>query len=202
MSQLTTFQSLYAEYLSSDDWKDKRARKLRAGSHCERCSSCAWLEVHHLRYRKWYDCRQSDLQVLCRPCHRFMHGLGPDPCQPGLPKTRDRTSSKAYKKKISHYISSARGQVRQQLNAMLQSADAEGRGWLNGLDLHRLTIQDLQRLDAMSIEFCASQDAVFQKAHPHRRKRGERSLLGRATRRLRKRLTGAAPETPQKARAD
>jgi hypothetical protein len=65
----------YREYLKSDDWKQKRAAKLRKKNRCAICGSRKRLDVHHLNYRRWTDVQQSDLRVLCRACHETAHRL-------------------------------------------------------------------------------------------------------------------------------
>jgi len=65
----------YKEYLLSDDWKEKRRKKLRSTNKCGICASTKQLDVHHLNYRNWTDVQQSDLRVLCRKCHFLAHDL-------------------------------------------------------------------------------------------------------------------------------
>lgn len=64
-------------YLKSDDWKVLRASKI---SHVNgRCNLCglksASNDVHHVKYRRLYDVKLTDLRVLCRPCHDWVHDL-------------------------------------------------------------------------------------------------------------------------------
>jgi len=61
------------EYLKSDHWKQLRSKKLDLTPHCERCPSCAQLDVHHRNYRNLYDVLLSDLETLCRGCHDEEH---------------------------------------------------------------------------------------------------------------------------------
>lgn len=66
-------RAAYRLYLKSDDWKEKREQKLADFPYCEECGTKKRLQVHHLRYRKLYDVRQSDLMTLCRTCHKAVH---------------------------------------------------------------------------------------------------------------------------------
>lgn len=72
---MKTLQERYREYLQSDDWKEKRKRKLRTHKSCGICQSRKQLDVHHLNYRAWTNVLQSDLRVLCRRCHDTAHQL-------------------------------------------------------------------------------------------------------------------------------
>lgn len=76
----------YGQYLLTEHWKTLRKRKMSAaGWKCERCQSKTSLQVHHLRYRNWFDVGLEDLRCLCRVCHERAHGIGPDdPLYPRL----------------------------------------------------------------------------------------------------------------------
>ena len=65
----------YAEYLQSEDWKQKRSSKRKKKNRCAICASTSQLDVHHLNYRNLYDVTGSDLRVLCRRCHFLAHKL-------------------------------------------------------------------------------------------------------------------------------
>lgn len=65
----------YKQYLKSNDWKTKRARKYKKPRRCAICASTENLDVHHLNYRNLFDVLQSDLRVLCRRCHYLAHDL-------------------------------------------------------------------------------------------------------------------------------
>jgi 5-methylcytosine-specific restriction endonuclease McrA len=71
----------YAEYLRGKWWRQKRAQKLKSVGH--KCESCGRrggpLEVHHLHYCSLGKERNSDLQVLCKPCHMSRHPGWVDP---------------------------------------------------------------------------------------------------------------------------
>lgn len=75
-------------YLQSVHWKEKRARKLKqVHGYCERCGrmysivkigskdvKLAFMDVHHRNYKRLFREQMSDLQVLCRSCHKKEHG--------------------------------------------------------------------------------------------------------------------------------
>jgi hypothetical protein len=71
------FHGRYSAYLRSPHWLLMRTRaRRRAGYRCQRCESDASrLEVHHLTYARLGWERDSDLIVLCEPCHEQEHGL-------------------------------------------------------------------------------------------------------------------------------
>jgi hypothetical protein len=66
----------YHEYLRTPHWRNTRIRALqRAGYQCKRCETRGQrLEVHHLTYDRLGRERESDLTVLCEPCHAREHG--------------------------------------------------------------------------------------------------------------------------------
>lgn len=62
-------------YLQSRHWKKTatRARK-NAGNRCERCyRQGVPLDVHHVTYERLWAEKPTDLQALCRPCHKSKH---------------------------------------------------------------------------------------------------------------------------------
>lgn len=66
----------YREYLASQDWQRKRARKFRRSQWCAICGSDERLQVHHLFYRRQLEkAEQSDLRILCDRCHKIGHQL-------------------------------------------------------------------------------------------------------------------------------
>lgn len=66
----------YREFLRTDFWKKLSALKKSMVKKCEVCTSPKNLQSHHVRYpADWFDTKLSDLQVLCRKCHRKTHGL-------------------------------------------------------------------------------------------------------------------------------
>ena len=77
---------LYAEYLRSEAWKEKRSRVLRrANGICEGCGDRGQLQVHHTRYptgcwpgtSEWASQEKLfDLRAICRRCHEDIHRIG------------------------------------------------------------------------------------------------------------------------------
>lgn len=66
----------YREYLRSEHWQTQRRRALyRAGFQCKACESTRELNVHHLSYDRRGREQESDLIVLCLPCHRMVHQM-------------------------------------------------------------------------------------------------------------------------------
>lgn len=66
----------YADYLSSDHWKRTRdAARERVGNRCQKCGSDFRLCVHHETYVRRGRELPSDLTVLCKVCHKQVHGL-------------------------------------------------------------------------------------------------------------------------------
>lgn len=68
-------QKWYREvYLLSEHWKGLRRAKLAISPNCEICGKKKRkLDVHHKHYRNLYDVLVSDLQTLCRRCHKKKH---------------------------------------------------------------------------------------------------------------------------------
>lgn len=67
----------YAELLEKPEWLDfaKQMKALR-GFQCEHCGSLDDLKVHHLGYkdgRKPWEYSESEVIVLCQPCHSELH---------------------------------------------------------------------------------------------------------------------------------
>lgn len=70
----------YAEYLRTPEWQEARRRALyRAGYRCQTCNGQGRLDVHHRTYERRGNERNSDLTVLCRPCHERFHDQLPLP---------------------------------------------------------------------------------------------------------------------------
>lgn len=70
-------QEKYRKFLQTDLWKSLSKRRKLGIVRCESCRKKAKnLECHHVRYpARWEDTKVTDLIVLCRACHREMHGL-------------------------------------------------------------------------------------------------------------------------------
>lgn len=65
----------YHNYLTSDDWKAKRERRLAIDDNkCCVCGSGDLLNVHHLTYKNVTNENvDTDLATLCRACHITLH---------------------------------------------------------------------------------------------------------------------------------
>lgn len=65
----------YHEYLQSEKWKKKAARKRKqAGNKCQLCNrGDITLHVHHRTYENIYKEKLADLIVLCENCHKMYH---------------------------------------------------------------------------------------------------------------------------------
>lgn len=75
--QLTKGQIWYQRvYLKSDHWRGLRDRTIKgAGGRCQDCGSNDRVQVHHLNYDNLWHEKPDDIRVLCRFCHRDVHGL-------------------------------------------------------------------------------------------------------------------------------
>ena len=69
----------YHEYLSSGEWKYKKAQRLKlANFKCDGCNDPKGaMEVHHLTYERIGMELLTDLVVYCSECHRTAHGKEP-----------------------------------------------------------------------------------------------------------------------------
>lgn len=65
----------YQEYLTSVRWRRRRHARLQmAKGKCERCGAVVrFTDVHHVHYDRLGAERDSDLEVLCRDCHKKHH---------------------------------------------------------------------------------------------------------------------------------
>lgn len=64
----------YRDYLKTPHWKATRQRALeRADRRCQLCGSSERLEVHHNTYANRGNEHDSDVIVLCDPCHEAFH---------------------------------------------------------------------------------------------------------------------------------
>lgn len=70
----TPRQIEYAAYLQSEHWKLFRISILaKRGAICENCRNHRQVELHHLSYQRLGWELDSDIRVLCKPCHRDQH---------------------------------------------------------------------------------------------------------------------------------
>lgn len=68
-------RSGYQAYMRSPEWRSRRAAALSFyGARCSRCWATERLDVHHRTYRNFGHEPLMDLEILCRPCHRRVHG--------------------------------------------------------------------------------------------------------------------------------
>lgn len=69
------FWERYDEYLSSPQWRSRRAKVLeRAGGICEGCREREATQVHHLNYQRIGREMLFDLVAVCEACHEGIHG--------------------------------------------------------------------------------------------------------------------------------
>ena len=64
----------YREYLRTEDWREKKRKKLKRNRRCGICGD-PQIDIHHLNYRNLFDVEQSDLRKMCRRCHFLAHDL-------------------------------------------------------------------------------------------------------------------------------
>lgn len=73
----------YHEYIQSDAWKARAEEaKNRAGFRCQLCSVSGFLlplNAHHNNYKRLGNELDSDITVLCQPCHEKIHAAGIKP---------------------------------------------------------------------------------------------------------------------------
>ena len=76
ISRLTTLGEKYREWLASPRWAELREKVFaRDGRACKFCGSDKDLQVHHRDYGRGWDCIDKDVVVVvCRRCHRVIHG--------------------------------------------------------------------------------------------------------------------------------
>jgi len=64
----------YAQYLQSEQWREKREAVLNRARHtCEGCGAAKATEVHHLTYDNVGDELLWQLVAVCRACHEKAH---------------------------------------------------------------------------------------------------------------------------------
>lgn len=71
-----TSEDYRAEYLRSPHWRARRRIALeKAEWTCQHCGvHSRFLDVHHLTYDRIGQELDSDLEVICRACHKEEHG--------------------------------------------------------------------------------------------------------------------------------
>lgn len=79
----TQIMNRYLSYIQGSVWKKLRSRIIKQrGSCCERCGKTKNLQVHHKTYKRLFNEKDSDLEVLCRGCHMKEHGILTDKFYP------------------------------------------------------------------------------------------------------------------------
>jgi len=112
---------LYADYLKSQQWADKRDRVLRrANYHCEGCAQRPATDVHHLTYEHVTQEFLFELVALCRECHERAHEQSDDrPTAPTwTPKhgssqrpAQESTTAKAMRHRLGDLAARARAKL-------------------------------------------------------------------------------------------
>lgn len=65
----------YHIYITSEAWKEKRKQVFELkGKVCQRCGNKKQITVHHATYKRFKnEDVETDLYVLCEPCHDLYH---------------------------------------------------------------------------------------------------------------------------------
>jgi hypothetical protein len=63
----------YKTYLQSEHWKAFRKKVYSKRRHCQNCGITKNLNIHHKHYRTVGNESESDVIVLCNPCHFRFH---------------------------------------------------------------------------------------------------------------------------------
>jgi 5-methylcytosine-specific restriction endonuclease McrA len=71
-SSPTERRAAYERHIKSTQWRNSRRAiiKLR-GNKCERCPSTFELDLHHKTYERLGREQLSDLELLCKACHKI-----------------------------------------------------------------------------------------------------------------------------------
>lgn len=77
--RVNKFRQKYLDYLDSKKWKDFRdSIKAERGNKCEIChfpgGKGVILDGHHLTYVRLFNELPEDIQIVCRDCHKKIHG--------------------------------------------------------------------------------------------------------------------------------
>lgn len=117
----TPWPGLYADYLKSRQWADKRDRVLRrANFHCEGCGCRPAVDVHHLTYEHVTQEFLFELVALCRECHERIHEQSDSrPAAPtwtprhasGRPPPGETATGKAMRHQLSDLAAKARAKL-------------------------------------------------------------------------------------------
>lgn len=63
----------YSEYLKSKQWRSIRSEVIARDRKCVKCGSMENLQVHHKTYERRGFEKLSDLEALCKSCHKIEH---------------------------------------------------------------------------------------------------------------------------------
>jgi len=65
----------YLEYINSAEWKSFRNSIIaKRGRKCELCGETQGeIHAHHLTYARFMNELETDIQLLCKPCHMKVH---------------------------------------------------------------------------------------------------------------------------------
>lgn len=81
-----TWKELYYEYLKTEYWVNFASnQKKRINWTCQNCGTeTRYLECHHRHYKDedglvFFREKTKDIQLLCKPCHRWVHFGGVNP---------------------------------------------------------------------------------------------------------------------------
>ena len=110
---LTTRQIEYRNYLSSDNWRELRNRKVAKGLRktCSGCHLIKTLQAHHVLYRgDPTESKTCDLMWLCGDCHALLHELIGLQFPESIRKGRAPANLRNLTKMLLHAELRARGQ--------------------------------------------------------------------------------------------
>lgn len=78
----------YAQYLLTDEWRDKRQRVLERDRHvCQACLQNRATQVHHTTYAHIFHEPLFELISVCVPCHENLHQPFEEPPESTTPKS-------------------------------------------------------------------------------------------------------------------
>lgn len=61
-------------YYQTPSWKFKTKIKRSLQPYCAKCGATKYLQTHHLTYKRFKNEASEDLEVLCKDCHKKIHG--------------------------------------------------------------------------------------------------------------------------------
>lgn len=70
-----SLKAAYDKHLLSPLWRHKKDKiHRRDGERCQVCGNNDLFDVHHLTYERVFVEKLTDLVLLCKSCHRIVHG--------------------------------------------------------------------------------------------------------------------------------